>query len=173
MTVVVLLHRHFCSDFALYSILSALSGIEHAQLWVSLTLCHMSTFCSTFLTELITSLVLNSDCLSLIFIWIPLGGVDFRFSLIWVSEAGCLYQQCNQSIHVTDGVTVTSLSASLLNKINVAMDHLCQITLNWKLLHKFAKWCKFSSRIKAKSCKQKLLTTRPACSTICSIGCVW
>jgi hypothetical protein len=113
----------------------------------------MSTFCSTFLSELITSLVLNSDCLSLILIWIPLGDVDFHFSFIWVSEAGCLYQQCNQSIHVTDGMTVTSLSASLLNKISVAMDHLCQITMNKKLSHKFGKWCKFSSIIKAKSRK--------------------
>jgi hypothetical protein len=113
----------------------------------------MSTFCSAFLSQLITSFVLNSDCLSLIFIWIPLGDVDFHVSLIWVSEAVCLYQQCNQSIHETDGITVTSLSASLLNKISVAVVHLCQVTLNQKLSHKFEKWCKFSVCIKAKSRK--------------------
>jgi len=137
--VLVLLHKRFCSDLARSLILSALSGIGHAQLWVSLTLRHMSAFCSTFLSELITSLVLNSDCLALIFIWIPLGDVEFHVSLIWESEAVCLYQQCNQSIHMTDGMTVTSLSASPLNKISVAMDHLCQITLKRKLSHKFEK----------------------------------
>jgi hypothetical protein len=31
---------------------------------------------------------------------------------------------------VTDGMTVVSLSATILQKINVAMDHLCQIALN-------------------------------------------
>jgi len=143
--MVVLLHKCFCSDLALALILSAFSGIGHVQLWASLTLHHMSSFCSTFLSELITSLVLNSDCLLLIFIWLPLGDVEFHVSLIWVSEAVRLYQQCNQSIHVTDGVTVASLFASLLNKINVTMDHLCQIMLNRKLSHKFEKWCKFAS----------------------------
>jgi DNA/RNA-binding domain of Phe-tRNA-synthetase-like protein len=69
-----------------------------------------------------------------------------------------LYHQCNQSIHVTDGVTVTSLSASLLQKIRAATDHLCQITLNQKLSHELKKWSKFSNRIKAKSHKM-----RPAC----------
>jgi len=151
--VVVLLHKHFCSDLARSLILSALSGIGHAQLWTSLTLCHMSAFCATFLSEFITYLVLNSYCLLLIFIWIPLRDVDFHVSLIWVSEAVCLYQQCNQSIHVTDGLTVTSLSASLLHKISVPVDHLCEITLNRKLSHKFEKWYKFSSCIKAKSRK--------------------
>lgn len=57
--------------------------------------------------------------------------------------ATCLYNQCNQSIHITDGVIVTSLSVSLLQKISVAMDHLCQIALNWKLSCKSEKWCKF------------------------------
>jgi hypothetical protein len=50
---------------------------------------------------------------------------------------------------VTDGVTVKPLSASLLQKIRVAVDHLCQITLNQKLLCKFENFCKFSNCIKA------------------------
>ena len=53
-------------------------------------------------------------------------------------------------MHVTDGVTVTSLSASLLQKISVATDHLCQIALNRTLSRKFEKWCKLSIRMKAK-----------------------
>jgi hypothetical protein len=75
-----------------------------------------------------------------------------------------IYHQRNQSIQVTDGMTVMSLSASLLQKIKVAMDHLCQITLNQKLLRKFEKWYKFSSRIKVKLHKNKLCETRPACT---------
>jgi hypothetical protein len=34
---------------------------------------------------------------------------------------------------MTDGVTVMSFSAKLLQKVSVAMDHLCQIALNQKL----------------------------------------
>ena len=58
--------------------------------------------------------------------WIALGDEDFRFSLnaSAVEEETkwptWLYHQCNQSIHVTDGMTVMSLSASLLQKIGVA-----------------------------------------------------
>jgi hypothetical protein len=51
---------------------------------------------------------------------------------------------------MTDSVTVTLLSASLLRKISGEMDHLCQNVLNQKLLRKFKKWCKFSSRVKGK-----------------------
>jgi len=36
----------------------------------------------------------------------------------------------HQSIYVTDGVTVMSLSASLLQNISAATDSLCQIKLN-------------------------------------------
>jgi len=60
-----------------------------------------------------------------------------------------LFHQCYQSTYVTDGVTVPSCSASPLLKINVAMDHVCQITLNQILLRTFEKWCKFSSHIEA------------------------
>jgi hypothetical protein len=59
------------------------------------------------------------------------------------------------SVHTRDWWrAVTSLSASLLQKISAAMDHLRQITLKWK----FEKWCKFSICIKVKLC-----STRPAC----------
>jgi hypothetical protein len=43
----------------------------------------------------------------------------------------------------------------------------CQIVLNWTLWHKFKKWCKFSSHIKAKSRKKKSYKKRPACNKIC------
>jgi flagellar biosynthesis component FlhA len=38
-----------------------------------------------------------------------------------------------------------SCSASLIQKISEATDRLCHIALNQKFLHKFKKWCKFSS----------------------------
>jgi hypothetical protein len=60
---------------------------------------------------------------------------------------------------VTDGMAVMSLSASLIEKISAAADHLWQITLKWKLLYKFEKRCKFLSHIKTKLCK-----LRPDCS---------
>jgi len=56
-------------------------------------------------------------------------------------------------MHVTDGVTVMSLLVSLLQKISVDTDCLCQIALNQNLSCKFEKWSKFSRCIKAKSHK--------------------
>jgi len=38
---------------------------------------------------------------------------------------------------MADCMTVTSLSASFLQKVSAAMDRLSQIALNWKLLRKF------------------------------------
>jgi hypothetical protein len=75
-----------------------------------------------------------------------------------------LYHQHDQSIPVTDDVTVASLPASLPQKISAFMDHLRQIALNRNLSRKFEKWCKFLSRIKAKSCKMKSCKIRPACT---------
>jgi len=40
------------------------------------------------------------------------------------------YHQSTQSLLVTDGVTVTPVSASLLRKVSAATDRLCQIALN-------------------------------------------
>ena len=66
---------------------------------------------------------------------------------------------------MTDGVTVTSLSASLLQKVCASTDHLCQITLNQKLLRKSEKWSKFLSHVKVKSHKRKLRKTRNVCTS--------
>jgi biotin-(acetyl-CoA carboxylase) ligase len=51
---------------------------------------------------------------------------------------------------VTKDAPVMSLSASLLQKISAAIEHLHQITLNQKLLRKSKKWYKFSSHIRVK-----------------------
>ena len=113
-------------DLALSEIPSALSWIVHMLLWGSLTLWHMSTVHSPFL-RLITS---NFSSIQIVFhwvfTWIALGAVDLCFSFILVRKAN---HQHNQFIYMTDGVTVTSLSASLLQKISTAMDHLWKIML--------------------------------------------
>jgi len=85
------------------------------------------------------------------FTWNALGDVDLCSSLMLVKRAiaveeetkwaARLYHQGNQSVYVTDGFTGTSRSASILQKINMAMNCLCQILLNKKLSHKFEKWC--------------------------------
>ena len=104
---------------------------------------------------------------------IALDDVDLHLSLTSIREAKAvgegttgaarLYHQRNQFIHVTDGMTVTSLSASLLQKMSTATDCLCQTVLNQKLPRKFKTWRKFSSRVKAKPCKKKSHASRAAC----------
>ena len=82
----------------------------------------MSTIRSPFSSRLITSNFYSVD------------DADLCFSLILVRKANAAeketkrdawsYHKHNQSIHMTDGVTVISLSTSFLQKISVAMDSL-------------------------------------------------
>jgi len=64
---------------------------------------------------------------------------------------------------MTDGVTVISLSAIILQEITAAMNHLCQIVVNQELLCAFEKWCKFSSHVKAKSHNKKETAKNDTC----------
>jgi hypothetical protein len=99
------------------------------------------------------------------FIFIPKANVDEPGT----TAAVCLCHQCNQCIHVTDGTTVTALSASLQHKtsaVTFCLYHiavnpnivmcLCHIALNRSVLRKFKKWCKMFSHIRAKSSKRRL-----------------
>jgi len=90
--------------------------------------------------------------------------VDLRFSRMSLRKASAvegetesapwLYHRYVQSMHLTEGVTVMSLSASILQKISLHMNHLCEIALNRKLLYKFEMCCKFLSCIKANLCNR-------------------
>jgi len=46
----------------------------------------------------------------------------------------CMLFSQTQSLHVTDCMTVTSLSASLRQKVSAAMDHLFQICVKLKII---------------------------------------
>ena len=90
---------------------------------MNLTLWHMPTICSPFSSQLITS---NLSSILIIFHQFftrsAPGNVDLHFSLILVTKANAveaettsaarLYHQHNQFIHMTDCMTVMSLSAS-------------------------------------------------------------
>jgi hypothetical protein len=108
----------------------------------------MSTIHLRFSSQLITSNFSSKPVFLQFFTWIAIGDVDLLLSLILVTKANavekaatgttCIYHQHHQSIHVTDGVvTVMTVSASLLQKIGVTMERLCQIMLNRKLSRKF------------------------------------
>jgi len=49
-------------------------------------------------------------------------------------------------------------------KLKISVYCLCQSVLNHKLLHKFGKWCKFSSCVKVKSHKKQSHETRLSCN---------
>ena len=141
------------------------------QIWVYLTLWHMSKIHSPFSTQLITSNVssiLTAFCP--FFTCIALGDVDLCVSLNFTAKAydeggitwdACLYHQCHQSIHITDGMTVMSLSASPQHKTSAATSfmpshiklkmityRLCQIALNQSLLCKFKSGVNFHDVLK-------------------------
>jgi hypothetical protein len=62
--------------------------------------------------------------------------------------AAWLYNRCNQFIQLTECVTVMSLSASLPQKINMNTYHMCEITLNRKLMQKFKSYVNFQVALK-------------------------
>jgi hypothetical protein len=80
-----------------------------------------------------------------LFTWIALSDVDWHFSLILVTKVNAvgeeiisavwLHHQHNQAIHMTDGLTVTSLSASLQHKTRATKNHVGEIASNQILLH--------------------------------------
>ena len=101
----------------------------------------MSPIHLPFPSQLITSnfsSILIIFCL--FFTWIAPSNADLRFRLILVTKANaveegtvsseCLYHHCNQSIHLTDGMTGMSFSAILQHKKSAARGCLCQIVLN-------------------------------------------
>jgi hypothetical protein len=98
----------------------------------------------TFSSRLITS---NFSSVLIVFhqffTWIALDDIPLWFSFLLVRRAKAVEEKIicavlfYSVIHVTDGMTVMSLSASLLQKISVTMDCLCQIMLNSKLSHQF------------------------------------
>jgi hypothetical protein len=100
---------------ALPLIFSALSWIAHTLLWANRTLRHVSTINSPFSCWLITS---NSSSIPIVF--------HCRF--MFLTHVGKKTQCCWRGNYMT-------------RKITVAMDHLCQIALNQKLLLKFEKQC--------------------------------
>ena len=130
------------SDLGLSLFLSS-SLFVHAQLWMSLTFWQMSTIRSPFSSQFVTS---NFSSIRIVLCWfftsIALGDTNLCLSPMLIRNvsvveeettwAVCLFHQCNQSVHVTDGVTVTSLFTSLLQKISTDVDCLCQIALNRK-----------------------------------------
>lgn len=139
-TVAVWLHKHWNSWFSTFC--NSISNITLTS--ANQTLWHMSTTHSPFSGQRIAS---NFSSVPTVFLWFftwtALGDVDLGFSLILVTKAYAVeqgttsatwfYHQCNQSIHMADGVTAMSLSASLQDKMGTTRDHPCQIVLNWKL----------------------------------------
>ena len=138
--VAVLLHNASVPDLLHSVILSALSCNVHKQLWANLTSQHMSTIHSVFLSWLMTSNFSSIPIfLHQFFTWMALSYVDLCFPLILIIKANAVeggttpamwYHLCNHSIHVTNGMTVISPSASLQHKTRVAIDRVCQTALN-------------------------------------------
>jgi hypothetical protein len=77
-------------------------------------------------------------------------------------KGNCISRVIISPIHTRDWwPAVTSPSASLQHKTFAATDHLCQITLNRRLLctvyvklNTFKKWCKFLGHVKANHAKR-------------------
>ena len=165
----VLLHKHFL--FRLSPFFNSASIITHCQyatmnkpnitLYVTL---HFPFYDSAYFVSNFSSVPI---VFRQFFTCTALGDVDLRFSLMLLRKcsaveeetkwAAWLYHWCNQSIHLTEGVMVMSLSASLIQKINMHMNHLCKTAFNQKILCQFEKCCKFSSPIKAQLCNRSHL----------------
>ena len=137
------------SEFSLF--LSALLWTVYILLLVSLTLCHISTICPPFASQLIMSnFSLIQNVFRKYFIWTAQSNTDLCFSINAnaleeeTKWATWLYHQCYQSIHMTEGITVTSPFASFLQKCNHGSSML--------------------NCVKLKTHKNKLCSMRSACT---------
>jgi len=159
-TVVVLLHKHFSSWISTFCNSTSITmNCMYANISESHIMASVNNSFNFFKSAYYVYFLSSTDCL------LPNFHLDCTrwcrfmylcFSFILVTKANAveegttsttwLYHQCNQSIHINDGVS---------NTRSVATDHLCQIVLNQQLLCKFKKWCKFSSHVKTKSCKNE------------------
>jgi hypothetical protein len=102
--------------------------------------------CKQFIHLFTVDVLVNLSSILIVFhrffTWITLGDTDLCFSFIFLPKANgdeggitwavCLYHQCNQSVRVTDGMTVTLFSDGLQHKTSAATFHLCQIALYWR-----------------------------------------
>jgi hypothetical protein len=155
------------SDIALSLMLSSLSWIVHTLLWASVTLHHTSAIPSLLQLTCNFSSVLIVCCWFLT--WVALDDVHLCFSLMLIRKPNAVEEEGTWAasfyysiIHTHDWWHDSYISFYLPPaEGSVAMDHLFQIVLNWKLC-KFKKWCEFASDIKVKSCKKKSYKTRPA-----------
>ena len=106
----------------------------------------------------------NSDCPSLIFhldctMWCMFTFLTYcgkKSQCCWMGNCNCRFYLHVIKLHTW--LMAWNWRHFLLasqHKISAAADRLCQIALNREVAPKFAKWCKFSSRVKAKSCKRK------------------
>jgi hypothetical protein len=102
---------------------------------------HKSVICSPFsIWFIVSNFYPVLTAFRQFFTWIALGEVDLHFSVILVAKANAVeggttssvlwYHQHYQATHVTDGVTVTTLSTNLKHKTSAAREWLCQIMLN-------------------------------------------
>ena len=109
-TAVVLLHKHFSSWLS--TSCNSISIITNCMYANVMAYINNSFTSSSYLITSNFSSLLIAFCQ--FFTWIALGNVDLCFSLIWVTKtnavegettsAAWLYHQCNQSIHMTDGI---------------------------------------------------------------------
>ena len=97
---------------------------------------NLFTFSSWFITSNFSSKPIVSRQF---FTCTALGDIQLCFSLTLVRKANAVQQEIKYA-----------------TKISVAMHRLCQIALNQQLSHKFKKWCKYSSHVRAKLCKTRL-----------------
>jgi len=185
-TAVHWLHKHFSSSLSTFSnYVSIITNCTYPNISASNIMTYVNNSFSFFklvFTSYVSS-ILPAFCP--FSTWTAQDDLDLRFSLILVTKANAvqegttsamwLYHQHKRSIHVTDIVTVTSLSHSLQHKKSEAMDSLCQIVLNQKLSCKFnsgvnfqvtLKWC----HAKRNCIKQDLCVLRHTAVTASNIS---
>ena len=151
-------------DSVLSVILWALSRIIPKLPSANLTLQHVTNLFTLFKLAHSVQFLFNTDC------FLPIFHLDCTrwCRVIFLTHFGNKHQCCWGELHQLHYYFTNTMNPytwwlawqwcpCLLasKKTRAAIDHVYQSVLNQKLSCKFKKWCKFSSHIKAKSCKKK------------------
>jgi hypothetical protein len=123
---------------AFYDSISVITNCTYATMSESNIMAYV-TIRSHFASQLIMSNLFSVLIVfRWFFTWLALSDVDIHFSISLIRKFNdekkeTTYHQSTQSLLVIDGVIMTPISASLLQKASAATDRLCQIALNRKL----------------------------------------
>ena len=180
-TVVVQPQKHFYSWLSSFcNSTSIVMNCTYAAMSQSSIMAYVNDSLTCFQVGLLRIIFFNPDYLSPIFHSDCTRWCWFPFLIHYANKsqhycrgtttAAWLYHKRNLSIHVIDGITVTSIFVSLKHNTRPAADRTCQMAKYRKLLHEFEKRIKYHVAVERNRIKWDLQVQSEPCNQYTSVS---